>query len=155
VDFIAAQPLESPKNISNMSKQPAPKSTPTMDAPPPYDAGPSTSPRNSSDSLQIDEADAETQPLTSDACANANPSASEATSNPTQPGQHAGGCCNIYSQGGCCNICSRDGCCNIDSVGSLYPLKSMITITFSWFFNPPRYGSISKSEETLLIMWDR
>ena len=131
VNSIAIQPLKSPKNTSNMSKSSAPMSTPTMDAPPPYDAGPSASPRNSSDSLQIDEAGAETQPLTSDACANANPSASEAIPKPTQPGQYTGGCCNIYSQGGCCNIYSRDGCCNIGSVSSLYPIKSMITIAFS------------------------
>ena len=103
-----------------MSKSSAPKSTPTMDAPPPYDAA---SPRNSSDSLQIDDAGAESQPLTSDTSANVNPPASEATPNPTQPGQNTGGCCNIYSQGGCSNIYSRDGCCNFDSVSYLLSRK--------------------------------
>jgi hypothetical protein len=141
VDFIAILPFsKGPRNISKMSKSSAPKSPPTMDAPPPYDAGPSASPRNSSDSLPIDEAGAESQPLTSDAGANATLPASEATSNPTQPGRHTEGCCNFYSQGGCCNIYSRDGCCNIysrdgccnfDSVGSLYLVKSMVTIVFS------------------------
>ena len=123
-----------------------------MEPPPPYDVGPSASPRNSSDSLQIDEAGAETQPLTLDDGANVDPPASEATSNPTQPGQHTGGCCNIYSQGGCCNVYSRGGCCNIDSVGLPLPRKIYDHYcVFPGFF---QFSSISRPEETMLIVRD-
>ena len=77
-----------------------------MDPPPPYD----TSPRNSSDSLQIEEAEAETQPLNPEHSADAPAQEPEVGEEPTKPSQHNEGCCNILSSGGCCNIYSRVSC---------------------------------------------
>jgi hypothetical protein len=97
---------------TNMSKTAAQKATPVMEPPPPYYASPSASPRNSSDSLQLEEADAETQPLNLEASTAATPDASDARVGSSEPNLDNGGCCNIYSRAGCCNFDSDGGCCN-------------------------------------------
>ena len=95
----------SPRSCSKMSKSTASTLAPTMDPPPPYD----TSFRNSSDSFQIEEAEAETQPLNSEHTDTLAPEL-EVIDEPITPSQHAEGCCNIMSSGGCCNIYSRVSC---------------------------------------------
>jgi hypothetical protein len=121
-------PSEAWNRISHlkMSKSAPQRSTPAMDPPPPYDASPTASPRNSSDSMQLGEAEAEAEPLTSGAPATVDSSDSQARENPIQRSQHyegccnimsESGCCNIYAKGGCCNIYSTDGCCNFESTG--------------------------------------
>jgi hypothetical protein len=100
-----------------MFKSAVRKSNPPMDPPPPYDVSPPASQRNSTDFTQLDEAEAETEPLTSNAPTTEDSSASEHREIPVQQRQYNRGCCNIMSEDGCLNVFSTGGCCNWESTG--------------------------------------
>lgn len=111
--FEVQDSLPSPE----MFKSAVRKSNPTMDPPPPYDVSPPTSQRNSTDFTQLDEAEAETEPLTSNAPTTGDSSAPEHQEIPVQQHQYNRGCCNIMSEDGCFNVLSTGGCCNWESTG--------------------------------------
>lgn len=117
-----------------MSKSAAAKPSSAMDPPPLYDVSLTASRRNSSDSIQLDQVEAETEPLTAADATTTNPPACKTMETAVERGQHTGGFCNIMSDDGCCNWESTGGCCNYRYVtaGSVFQPPGSV-VCERWF----------------------